>query len=195
MYRAGIFQNHQKFLARNFFVLASPVCGGSRKHHPGTFLPSAYINIAAFCVVSVFPRYTIDMKKKTARERFSIVKRAKSFTYAGRGLYIFIKTTHNAWVHLVLLGVAVILGFYFQISYLDWMLLTFAGGLVLAAEAFNTAIEIDINLTSPSYHPYARDTKDVAAAAVLIAAITAAIIGVFIFGHYILESWAAFAAR
>lgn len=120
-------------------------------------------------------------------ESFSIIKRAKSFTYAGRGLWIFVRTTHNAWVHLTVLAIAVAMGIYFGIAYIDWMLLTFAGGMVLAAEAFNTAIEIDIDLTSPEYHPYARDTKDVAAAAVLISAITAAIIGVGIFGHYILD--------
>lgn len=48
------------------------------------------------------------------------------------------------------------------------MFLVVAGGFVLVAEAFNTALEIDIDLTSPEYHPYARDTKDVAAGAVLL---------------------------
>ena len=119
-------------------------------------------------------------------ERFSIVKRAKSFTYAGRGIWLLIKTTHNAWIHIALFLVAVALGAYFHISQTDWVLLIFAAGLVLAAEAFNTAIEIDIDLTSPEYHPFARDTKDVAAGAVLIAAIAAAIIGIFIFGPYVL---------
>lgn len=119
-------------------------------------------------------------------EEFSLIKRAKSFRHAGRGIWLFVKTTHNAWVHLVILAIAVVLGFYFDIALAEWMLLTFAGGLVLAAEAFNTAIEIDIDLTSPDYHPYARDTKDVAAGAVLIAALTAAIIGIGIFGKYFL---------
>jgi diacylglycerol kinase (ATP) len=120
-----------------------------------------------------------------SEERFSIVNRAKSFTYAGRGIWLLVKTTHNAWIHLVVLFIAIVAGFYFHISQEDWMLLVFAGGLVLAAEAFNTAIEIDIDLTSPNYHPYARDTKDVAAGAVLIEAITALIIGILIFGPYI----------
>jgi diacylglycerol kinase (ATP) len=125
-----------------------------------------------------------DLKQS---ERFSVVKRAKSFTYAGRGLWIFLRTTHNAWVHLFVLLLAVFLGLYFRITYLDWMLLTLAAGLVLTAEAFNTAIEIDINLTSPEFHPYARDTKDVAAGAVLIAAVTASIIGLGIFGKYVID--------
>jgi len=127
------------------------------------------------------------MEELSRAERFSIVKRAKSFTYAGRGIWIFLKTTHNAWLHLFILALAVLLGLYLQITYLDWMLLIFAAGLVLTAEAFNTAIEIDINLTSPEQHPYARDTKDVAAGAVLIAATTAALIGIGIFGTYFVE--------
>jgi diacylglycerol kinase len=64
------------------------------------------------------------------------------------------------------------------------MMLVIASGLVLVSEAFNTAIEIDINLTSPQHHPYARDTKDVAAGAVLLSSITATIIGILVFGQY-----------
>ena len=120
------------------------------------------------------------------KEEFSVIKRAKSFAHAGRGLWIFIKTTHNAWIHLVLLFVAICLGVYLKITNVEWMMLVFVGGLVLVSEAFNTAIEIDINLTSPEYHPYAKDTKDVAAGAVLISALTAFVIGVFIFGHYLI---------
>ena len=120
------------------------------------------------------------------KKRFSIVKRAKSFTYAGRGIWIFFKSTHNAWIHVLVLALAIFFGFYFNITHVEWMVLVLVGGLVLAAEAFNTAIEIDIDLTSPQYHPYARDTKDVAAGAVLISAITAVIVGVIIFGHYFL---------
>lgn len=123
---------------------------------------------------------------KAPNQPFSVVARAKSFTHAGRGIVVFLKTTHNAWVHSVILAFTIFLGFYFKISHTDWMLLTLAAGLVLVSEAFNTAIEIDIDLTSPTYHPYAKDTKDVAAGAVLIAAITAAIIGSMIFGPYLL---------
>lgn len=124
--------------------------------------------------------------KKKDEKKFSIVKRAKSFTYAGRGIWLVLKTTHNFWIHLVVLFAAIVFGILFRISQNDWMLLVFAAGLVLAAEAINTAIEIDIDFVSPRYHPLARDTKDVAAGAVLIAAITAAIVGAFVFVPYLL---------
>lgn len=125
------------------------------------------------------------MEDQSEAKRFSFVKRAKSFTYAGRGIWIVLKTTHNAWIHLAIFAVAVVLGFYYRISSIDWILLVCMAGVVLAAEAFNTAIEIDIDLTSPQYHPYARDTKDVAAGAVLITAIAAAIVGAIIFAPYV----------
>ena len=127
------------------------------------------------------------MKSTITPQKFSLLKRAKSFEHAGRGIIVFIKGTHNAWIHITLLTFAVVLGFYLNISHTDWMFLVIAAGFVLSAEAFNTAIEIDIDLTSPEFHPYAKDTKDVAAAAVLISAVTAAITGVIIFTPYIVK--------
>ncbi|HEU4677344.1 MAG TPA: diacylglycerol kinase family protein [Candidatus Paceibacterota bacterium] len=119
-------------------------------------------------------------------EEFSLVRRAASFTHAGRGIKVFVRSTHNAWIHLVVLALAIALGLFFDITTTEWIAIVFAGGFVLAAEAFNTAIEIDIDLTSPEYHPYAKDTKDVAAGAVLIAAVTAAIIGALVFVPYLI---------
>ena len=118
--------------------------------------------------------------------KFSIIKRVKSFVHAGRGIKVFLKSTHNAWIHITVFIFAIILGLYFHITNTEWMMLIFASGFVFASEAFNTAIEIDIDLTSPEYHPYAKDTKDVAAGAVLISAITALVIGLLIFAHYII---------
>lgn len=115
------------------------------------------------------------------KQRFSVVARMKSFTHAIRGIRIFFMSTHNAWIHGVAAVIAIAFGIILKISIVEWVLVLLAIGLVLVAEAFNTAIEIDINLTSPEFHPYARDTKDVAAGAVLIASIIAGIIGCIIF--------------
>lgn len=115
-----------------------------------------------------------------------VVARAKSFVHAGRGLFVFLKTTPNAWIHLFILFVVVALGVHFSLSHIEWAILVMMSALVLAAEAFNTAIEIDIDLTSPTYHPHARDTKDVAAGAVLITALAAVAVAVCIFSHYLL---------
>lgn len=122
----------------------------------------------------------IDTKKE-----FSLMARGRSFVNALRGVLVFLKTTPNAWIQIILLLIVCCLGVYYNISRLDWLMVVIAGGAVLGAEAFNTAIEIDINLTSPGQHPYARDTKDVAAGAVLITSIAAAIVGAFVFWPYI----------
>ncbi len=98
-----------------------------------------------------------------------------------RGIKIMFRDQYNIWVHTMILGMVVIGGIFFEITLLEWIFILFAAGMVFAAEAFNTAIEIDMNLTSPEFHPHARDTKDVAAGAVLITAILAAIIGIIIF--------------
>ena len=126
---------------------------------------------------------TAQEKKEEKREQkaFSIVKRAKSFTHAARGIRVHIATTHNAWIQITLGIIGIALGFYFHISETEWLALVLATGLLIAAEAFNTAREIDIDLTSPNYHPYARDVKDVAAGAVLLTALTALAIGLIIF--------------
>lgn len=120
-------------------------------------------------------------KKIPEKKRFSLIARARSFNHAFRGLTIIFKTQHNAWLHGVIGFVVVVLGFIFRITPLEWGMIILAITSVLAAEAFNTAVEIDIDLTSPNYHPYARDTKDVASAAVLITATGASIVGLIIF--------------
>jgi len=120
-------------------------------------------------------------EKKQEKKIWSMVKRAQSFTHAFRGVWLFFMTTPNALIHLLAAVLVVVAGFYFQISLFEWLVLVLTIGLVFVAEAFNTAIEIDMNLTSPQYHPYARDTKDVAAGAVLIAAFVSVVVGLIIF--------------
>lgn len=118
---------------------------------------------------------------KKIEKRFSLVARAKSFANAFRGIGILIKTTHNFWIHIVSAILVLILGFILKISPIEFVFIIFVIGLVFVTETINTAIEIDIDLTSPNYHPYARDTKDVSAGAVLISAIIAVIVFLIIF--------------
>jgi len=118
-----------------------------------------------------------QQEKKAWRE----VKYSEKFLNAFRGLYIFSKTTRHLFIHIIASLMVVILGFYFHLSNIEWIILVFAIGFVFVSETFNTAIEIDIDLTSPEYHPYARDTKDVAAAAVLLSVFMAIIAGLIIF--------------
>ncbi|MFA6586074.1 MAG: diacylglycerol kinase family protein [Candidatus Paceibacterota bacterium] len=109
------------------------------------------------------------------------VKKSERFMNAFRGLHVFGKTTRNLYIHIPVALVVIFFGFYFNVSSFEWIALVFSIGFVVITEAINTAIEIDIDLTSPEYHPFARDTKDVAAAAVLLAVFTAVIVGLIIF--------------
>ena len=116
-------------------------------------------------------------EKKAWRE----VKYSEKFSNALRGMYVAFKVTRHAFILIIATLVVVVLGFYFKVSSFEWIALVFAIGFVLVSEVFNTAIEIDIDLTSPEYHPYARDTKDVAAAAVLLSVFVAIIVGLIVF--------------
>lgn len=118
---------------------------------------------------------------KSEKQIFSIIKRVQSFEHAGNGIRIFLKTTHNAWVHIAVSVIVIWFGFIFNVTQTEWLFIILSMGFVLTAEAFNTALEFDIDLTSPEYHEYAKYTKDVAAGAVVIASITASVIGLIIF--------------
>ncbi len=121
------------------------------------------------------------MDSKEEQKAWREVKYSQKFLNAFRGMYIVLKTTRLISVHIFFTVAVVIAGFYFCVSSMEWVALIFAIGFVFVSEAFNTAIEIDIDLTSPEYHPYARDTKDVAASAVLLSVFVSIIIGLIIF--------------
>lgn len=118
---------------------------------------------------------------KSGDNKISIKKRAKSFKYAFDGISYMVKSQHNAWIHLTLMVFVIFAGVALDVSFTEWCFLIFAIGFVLAAEAFNTAIEELTNLVSPKYNQQAGKVKDVAAGAVLITAIVAALVGFIIF--------------
>lgn len=109
----------------------------------------------------------------------------KSFTYAFNGIKLSL-VERNKRV-LVFCGFfAIFLGFFFNITITEWCLVLICIGIVLALETINTAIEYFVNLVEPNHHPVAGKIKDLAAGAVLIFSIVSALIGIMIFGKYIL---------
>lgn len=122
------------------------------------------------------------MDSKKEKRAWREVRYDKKFVNAFRGFHVLLETTpHFVVAYMPVAFLILLLGFYFHISNLEWIALTFSIGFVFVAEAINTAFEIDIDLTSPEYHPFARDTKDVSAAAVLLAIFIAVIVGLIIF--------------
>ena len=75
----------------------------------------------------------------------------------------------------------IIAGLLFRISTAEWIAVIFAIGLVLAAEAVNSAIERLSDVVQPEKDDRIRDVKDISAGAVLICAVTAVIIGIIVF--------------
>ena len=115
------------------------------------------------------------------KKPFSIRARLASVDHALRGIGLFVSTTHNAWVEIFFAALAAVCGFYCSISSGEWLALTVSFGVLIMAEGLNTAIEVHMNLTSPEEHPAARDTKDIAAGAVFIAALTTFVVCAIIF--------------
>lgn len=111
-----------------------------------------------------------------------IISRYYSFGHAFRGLWHVIQTQKNAWLHAVITTAVVLLAFWLQVSALEWAVLVLTIALVWSAEFFNTAIEAVVDLASPVKHPLAKTGKDVGAAAVLIAALAAVLVGLLILG-------------
>ena len=118
---------------------------------------------------------------------FSPKKRLKSFEYAFHGIRSFFLSTPNAWIHLVITALVIGASFYFHLSLIEWIAVIYCIGLVFTAEALNTAVEEWVDSMEPNFNEKAGRVKDIAAGAVLIAAIVAAIIGILIFGTRIYD--------
>ena len=114
-------------------------------------------------------------------EKFSIIKRLKSFAFALNGLKILILEEHNARIHLVAAILVVIAGILLKISNVEWFAIIFSIGLVFALETINSAIENLADFISPDKNDQIKKVKDLSAGAVLIGAITALFIGVIVF--------------
>ena len=105
----------------------------------------------------------------------------QSFKYAINGLVTGFKKERNIKVDFFVACVVIIFGFVFSVSMTEWAVLVLCFTLVLSLEYVNTAIESVVDLASPEIHPLAKVSKDVAAGAVLFAAINAVVVGLIIF--------------
>jgi diacylglycerol kinase (ATP) len=97
----------------------------------------------------------------------------KSFAFAFAGLYYLLRTQSNFYVHVMAGVCAVIVAALLGLDGAELAAVVLAVGLVLVAEAINTALEAVVDLVSPELHPLAKIAKDVGAAGVLFAAATA----------------------
>lgn len=113
--------------------------------------------------------------------------RVRSFSHAFRDLKVLLRTQPNARIHAAATILVVAAGAVAGLTTAEWALVVVAMAGVWVTEALNTSIEFLVDLASPEIHPLAAKAKDVAAAAVLLAAIGSAIIGGFVFGPHLLR--------
>lgn len=105
-----------------------------------------------------------------------------SFKYALAGWLYMLRFQKNTRIQAFASIAAVGLGLWLGISPLEWAILIVTIAIEWMAEFINAAIEAAVNLSSPAPHPMAKVSKDVAAAAVLLGAVTAVVVGLLILG-------------
>ncbi|GGC92033.1 diacylglycerol kinase [Thalassobacillus devorans] len=108
-------------------------------------------------------------------------KRGIGFKYAWRGILTVTKTERNMKYHLIIATIVLVCSMIMQISRVEWAIVLLVIGLVLTMEMINTSLEKAMDHLSPDIHPTVGMVKDIAAGAVLIAALLSVIIGLMIF--------------
>lgn len=111
----------------------------------------------------------------------------KSVQYAIQGLLYVIRTQRNAQIHAVAFIAVLTMAGWLRLPPMHWAVLILTAGFVFVTEVANTAIETVVDLVSPDYHELAGRAKDVAAGAVLFAALVAVVIGLILMGPPLLQ--------
>jgi diacylglycerol kinase len=109
----------------------------------------------------------------------------KSFGYAFKGVFFVLKEQQNMRIHLVSVVVVTIAGIFMGLTALEWSVITLTIGIVIVAEMMNTAIETIVDFVSPEHSEKAGKIKDIAAGGVLLSAIVATVVAIYIFGNKI----------
>jgi diacylglycerol kinase (ATP) len=116
-----------------------------------------------------------------------ITRRLESFGHAFRGMKTLLRSETNAKIHAASAVIAIGSGIWVRLSVLEWCAIAVAVTMVFAAEALNTALEFLADAAIPETEPLVKKSKDVAAAAVLIASLGAAVIGILVLGPHMLQ--------
>lgn len=112
-----------------------------------------------------------------------------SFGHALAGLRHVLRTQRNARIHLVIALLAITLAAVLRLSLVEWAILALAIGFVFVAEMFNSVAEAAVDAVTQEFHPLAKAAKDIAAGAVIFAAIISVIVGLLLFGPRLWALW------
>ena len=128
-------------------------------------------------------RYNWDIKKERARDK----RLVDSFNFAIEGLISALKNEKHMKVHILAAIIIVILAIIINASKVEILIISLSVSFVVITELVNTAVEAIVDLVSPERHPLAKLAKDVAAGAVLVAAINALCVGYLLFYDKLLD--------
>lgn len=110
-----------------------------------------------------------------------VKKLLQGFCWAGKGIYLAVKTQRNLRIHLVAVFVIAAFNAMAGFSSLHWILELLCCMLVISLELLNTALEAVCDALSPSYHPGIGFAKDAAAGAVLVSAVGSVVVALIVF--------------
>lgn len=108
-------------------------------------------------------------------------KRGIGLKFALEGLIVIFKEERNFRIHFLFACLAIIIGFVLKLNQNEWLIIVITIHIVILMEIMNSIIERMIDYIKPDIHPIAKKIKDMAAAAVLIAAVMSIIVGLIIF--------------
>jgi diacylglycerol kinase (ATP) len=114
--------------------------------------------------------------------RAELSRRLSSFRYAFAGWWYVLRTQHNTWIHAAISSAVLLLAWRLRLARVEWAVLILTITVVWMAEFVNTSLEAIVDMTMPDPHPLAKVAKDVAAAAVLVGAGGAVLVGLLILG-------------
>lgn len=117
--------------------------------------------------------------------RIDLRRTAYSFRHAARGFAWALSSQANLRFHFLAATVVLIAALLFRFSAIEFVGLVLCFAVVIAAELFNTTLEVLIDYAWPEHHPMIGRAKDVAAAAVLVAATGTALVGILLFARHI----------
>jgi diacylglycerol kinase (ATP) len=124
---------------------------------------------------------------RSRARRLDLRRTLYSFRHAGRGLGWAVSSQANLRFHLVAAAAVLLAALLFHFTAIEFVGLVLCFAVVIAAELFNTSLEVLIDYAWPERHPMIGRAKDVAAAAVLMAAIGTALVGLLLFARHILH--------
>ena len=119
----------------------------------------------------------------------------ESFNHAAEGVVHALRTQRNLWVHFTIAAAVLVAAIGFGASKLELAVLLLAITFVLVAELVNTAVEAAVDVASTAFDPMAKLAKDIAAGAVLVAALNAVAVGYLVFSGEVAERSSRFLTR